>query len=122
TILVMDRIINFNVDIEANIQGAVLTRFCDDMDQPLKGIRIGVPSAMSYFATNTSKSQRDNFSSMVDVAAVLGAEIRVKEVDPLDGLFTSMDSLTSPLVNSEIGSQEYENWKREGARYSRPIR
>jgi len=88
---------------------AALTR--DRGKRPLHGIRVGVPAAGDYFRGVPNDDELAAFDEAVKVIASLGAEVVKVRTNTLPKPFTTLNSISTPIVNAEVGAFQYQNWK-----------
>lgn len=78
--------------------------------RPLRGVVVGVPAAGDYFRGVPSDDQLAAFDEAVAVIRGLGATIRVVATEALPAPFTTLNSISTPIVNSEVGAFQHGNW------------
>ncbi|MGD9694122.1 MAG: amidase [Thermoleophilia bacterium] len=78
--------------------------------RPLRGIRIGVPSAGDYFRGVPSDDQLAAFDAAVKVFRSLGATVKEVTTSTLPAPLTTLNSISTPIVNVEVGAFQYQNW------------
>ena len=79
--------------------------------RPLEGVRVGVPAAGDYFRGVPNDDQLAAFDEAAQVIASLGADVVTVSTETLPEPFTTLNSMTTPIVNTEVGAFQYENWK-----------
>jgi aspartyl-tRNA(Asn)/glutamyl-tRNA(Gln) amidotransferase subunit A len=78
---------------------------------PLQGVRVGVPASGDYFCGVPNDDELAAFDEATQVIASLGAEVVEVTTNTLPKPFTTLNSMTTPIVNAEVGAFQYENWK-----------
>ena len=79
--------------------------------RPLQGVRVGVPAQGDYFRGVPNDDQLAAFDEAARVIASLGAEVVEVATDTLPKPFTTLNSMTTLIVNAEVGAFQHENWK-----------
>jgi aspartyl-tRNA(Asn)/glutamyl-tRNA(Gln) amidotransferase subunit A len=90
--------------------------------RPLQGIRVGVPAAGDYFRGVPSDDQLAAFDEAVKVIASLGATVVQLTTNTLPKPFTTLNSMSTPIVNAEVGAFQYQNWKARAEDFTLPYR
>jgi aspartyl-tRNA(Asn)/glutamyl-tRNA(Gln) amidotransferase subunit A len=90
--------------------------------RPLRGIRVGVPAAGDYFRGVPNDDQLAAFDEAAQVIASLGAEVVKVTTNTLPTPFTTLNSMSTPIVNSEVGAFQYQNWKARAEDFTLPYR
>jgi aspartyl-tRNA(Asn)/glutamyl-tRNA(Gln) amidotransferase subunit A len=93
-----------------------------DGRRPLRGVRVGVPAADDYFRGVPNDDQLAAFDEAVKVIASLGAEVVTVRTETLPKPFTTLNSMTTPIVNSELAAFQYDNWKARAEDFTTPYR
>lgn len=78
--------------------------------KPLRGVVVGVPVAGDYFRGVPNDDELAAFDAAVDVVRGLGAVVKSVATSTLPTPFTTLNSMTTPIVNSEVGAFQYQNW------------
>ena len=78
--------------------------------KPLRGVVVGVPAEGDYFRGVPSDDQLAAFDAATDVIRGLGATIRVISTAALPPPFTTLNSISTPIVNAEVGAFQHGNW------------
>lgn len=78
--------------------------------RPLRGLVVGVPAEGDYFRTVPNDDQLTAFDAAVEVIRGLGATIKVVTTSTLPAPFTTLNSISTPIVNCEVGAFQYQNW------------
>ena len=90
--------------------------------RPLKGVRVGVPAAGDYFRGVPNDDQLAAFDEAAQVIASLGADVVTVATNTLPKPFTTLNSMTTPIVNTEVAAFQYENWKTRAEDFTPPYR
>lgn len=90
--------------------------------KPLSGMTVGVPAGGDYFAGVPSDDELAAFAEAVDVIAGLGARVVEIATDTLPEPFTTLSSMTTPIVNTEVGAFQYRNWVTRAEDFTLPYR
>jgi aspartyl-tRNA(Asn)/glutamyl-tRNA(Gln) amidotransferase subunit A len=93
-----------------------------DGRRPLRGVRVGVPAPDDYFRGVPNDDELAAFDEAVKVIASLGAEIVTVRTETLPTPFTTLNSMTTPIVNSELAAFQYDNWKARAEDFTLPYR
>ena len=90
--------------------------------RPLQGVRVGVPAAGDYFRGVPNDDQLAAFDEAVQVIASLGATVVKVTTNTLPKPFTTLNSMSTPIVNAEVGAFQYQNWKERAEDFTLPYR
>jgi len=90
--------------------------------RPLRGVRVGVPAADDYFRGVPSDDQLAAFDEAAGVISSLGADVVAITSDTLPAPLTTLNSMTTPIVNAEVGAFQYQNWKTRAEEFTTPYR
>jgi aspartyl-tRNA(Asn)/glutamyl-tRNA(Gln) amidotransferase subunit A len=93
-----------------------------DGRQPLRGITVGVPAAGDYFSGVPSDTELAAFDEAVEVIRMLGARVVELATSTLPAPFTTLASMTTPIVNAEVGAFQYRNWLTRAEDFTLPYR
>ena len=89
---------------------------------PLKGVRVGVPASGDYFRGVPNDDQLAAFDEASQVIASLGADVVKVTTNTLPEPFTTLNSMSTPIVNTEVGAFQYQNWKTRAEDFTMPYR
>jgi aspartyl-tRNA(Asn)/glutamyl-tRNA(Gln) amidotransferase subunit A len=89
---------------------------------PLQGVRVGVPASGDYFRGVPSDDQLAAFDEATRVIASLGATVVKVTTNTLPTPFTTLNSMSTPIVNTEVGAFQYQNWKTRAEDFTLPYR
>jgi aspartyl-tRNA(Asn)/glutamyl-tRNA(Gln) amidotransferase subunit A len=90
--------------------------------RPLRGVTVGVPAAGDYFSGVPSNDELAAFSAAVEVVRSLGARVVEVATSTLPAPFTTLNSMTTPIVNAEVGAIQYRNWQTRAEDFTLPYR
>ncbi|RJK96864.1 amidase [Vallicoccus soli] len=90
--------------------------------RPLRGLRVGVPAPGDYFRGVPSDDQLAAFDEAAAVLASLGATVVSVRTSTLPEPFTTLASMTTPIVNSEVAAFQYDNWVERAEAFTAPYR
>jgi aspartyl-tRNA(Asn)/glutamyl-tRNA(Gln) amidotransferase subunit A len=90
--------------------------------RPLQGVRVGVPASGDYFRGVPNDDQLAAFDEATQVIASLGADVVKVTTNTLPKPFTTLNSMSTPIVNTEVGAFQYQNWKTRAEDFTLPYR
>ena len=90
--------------------------------KPLRGVTVGVPAPDDYFSGVPNDDELAAFSDAVEVMAELGARVVEVTTKALPAPFTTLASMTTPIVNIEVGAFQYRNWLTRAEDFTLPYR
>ena len=93
-----------------------------DGRRPLRGVTVGVPAPGDYFAGVPSDDELAAFADALLVIASLGARVLEVATEALPAPFTTLASMTTPIVNTEVGAFQYRNWLTRAEDFTPPYR
>jgi aspartyl-tRNA(Asn)/glutamyl-tRNA(Gln) amidotransferase subunit A len=93
-----------------------------DGSKPLRGVTVGVPASGDYFSGVPSDDELAAFADAVKVIAGLGARIVEVATETLPAPFTTLASMTTPIVNTDVGAFQYRNWQKRAEDFTLPFR
>jgi len=93
-----------------------------DGRSPLRGVTVGVPAAGDYFSGVPSNDELAAFGEAIEVIGSLGARVVEVTTSTLPAPFTTLNSMTTPIVNTEVGAYQYRNWLTRAEDFTLPYR
>jgi len=90
--------------------------------RPLRGVTVGVPAEGDYFRGVPNDEQLAAFDEAVAVLRSQGARVVEVATETLPEPFTTLASMTTPIVNSEVGAFQYRNWQQRAEDFTLPYR
>jgi aspartyl-tRNA(Asn)/glutamyl-tRNA(Gln) amidotransferase subunit A len=90
--------------------------------KPLRGVRVGVPAAGDYFRGVPNDDELAAFDEAVGVIAALGAQVVQVTTKTLPSPFTTLNSISTPIVNAEVGAYQRGNWLQRAEDFTMPLR
>jgi aspartyl-tRNA(Asn)/glutamyl-tRNA(Gln) amidotransferase subunit A len=93
-----------------------------DGSKPLRGVTVGIPASGDYFSGVPSDDELAAFADAVQVIASLGARVVEVATETLPAPFTTLASMTTPIVNADVGAFQYRNWQTRAEDFTLPYR
>jgi aspartyl-tRNA(Asn)/glutamyl-tRNA(Gln) amidotransferase subunit A len=90
--------------------------------KPLRGVTVGVPAAGDYFSGVPSDDEIAALAEAAKVIASLGARVVEVATEALPAPFTTLASMTTPIVNTDVGAYQYRNWQKRAEDFTLPYR
>jgi len=90
--------------------------------KPLRGVTVGIPAAGDYFSGVPSDAELAAFDDAIEVIGWLGARVVEVNTSALPAPFTTLNSMTTPIVNTEVGAYQYRNWLNRAEDFTLPYR
>jgi aspartyl-tRNA(Asn)/glutamyl-tRNA(Gln) amidotransferase subunit A len=88
----------------------------------LRGVTVGVPAAGDYFSGVPSDDEIAALAEAAKVIASLGARVVEVATEALPAPFTTLASMTTPIVNTDVGAYQYRNWQKRAEDFTLPYR